>query len=292
MTAKVVSTPKKQAQPSRLTRAAQLIARLVVIGLLCWMGLSTGGALSMLFSGESVRHEQSDARSDFPELPQVTAEMLRGRWEFAGMPAGVELQQTDDAGVEAALCQPPAENDVSLQLGGSGAQLLGMLQARLNKLNESADLEIYGADEESFRVRVFVGRVRGTADFLGGNVAVPRGDGGWMVVKVRGLPQSAVVDSTPASLVPVATGSKRLASRRAADGRLQCEVVELGKPFAETVTIWQANGWKLEQTPDGAADARTFHLTQDEEIVQVHLLVEANETPKYLLFVRGPLAAD
>lgn len=281
-------TPKTTGQRDRSTwafRIASLAGRGLAIAALAWVGISTGAAITTLFSGEVVRQPLENASNKFPKFTPVAAELLRGQWEFDGVPVGIELHQVAENEVEQIFAQPPVGAKAETSITADQSGLLGLMRARLPLLKKQANLSIHGTDSASFRVRIFS---RSTTEILGGYVAVPRGDGLWMVFAVRGLAHSTTAAGKSLPLMTLPNTAKQLATRHGLDGELQCELITLGCRFEHAWDLWSRAGWTAEALPTAAAQGDSFLLKRGAEVVQVHGLGTAKGTgPQYLLLVRG-----
>jgi len=275
-------------ETSGAAKIATRAGRILLIVLLIWAGISTGGALKTLFSSEAAKVPQVTENDTFPQLPAVTIEILRGRWEVTGMPVSIELLQADASQVDAILLQAPASNEIPFSVANDLSVMINQFKSRMAVLATDQDIRVYGMDEPSARVRMYFRNGDGTDHLLGGNVAVPRGNGNWMVVMLRGcVPQSQTVDNQ-AFLTTLPTGSQRVAARRNADGTLQCEIVRLHGGLEQTSMAWQQAGWTVNALPVVATDPNSFQLTRGSEIVQVHVLAAPGTPSEYVLFVRSP----
>ncbi|QDT49205.1 hypothetical protein Pan258_32520 [Symmachiella dynata] len=275
-------------EKSGAAKIATRAGRILLIVLLIWAGITTGGALKTLFSSEAAQAPQVVENDAFPQMPAVTIEMLRGRWEVTGMPVSIELLQTDESRVDAILTQAPADNEIPFSVANDLSVMINQFKSRMAVLATDQDVRVYGMDEPSARVRMYCRNGGGTDHLLGGNVAVPRGDGNWMVVMLRGcVPQALTVDHQE-FLTTLPNGSQRVAARRNADGTLQCEIVQLNGGLEQASLAWQQAGWKVNALPVAKTDPNSFQLTRGSEIVQVHVLAAPGTPSDYVLFVRSP----
>ena len=262
--------------------------RISTILVLIWLGITTGGALQSLLLGPKTEASTTPSQAKLPEMPNLTLEMLRGRWEFAGMPISVEMQQTEEDHLDAVLAQRPKKDDPPISLGDNRPEMWQMMQSRLQVIGNEQGVVIHGTDEPALRLRLFARDDETAGGVLGGNIAVPRAGGQWMVVSLRGCRPETAGKMGGESFLELPAGTRRVASRRGHDGRLQCEIVDLSADFAAVAELWKQSGWVITESPLGPAESQTFFMTRGSEMVQVYILAAAGTPVTNLLLVRSP----
>ena len=244
-------------QPSFSGRVIEIVARLVSLFALIWLGLIVATNLVWLSPREA--SQWNSERPDQPfEFPNPLG-FEPGSWTFADSPVSIrqsmvtteqvreQLESLPDVRLQDAIAAPEIERLIEL-IQSSGANRV-----------EQADRQVWVLDNEQVQF-CLVATKEESPKLIAGGFAVYH-DNQWELTVVQPAPRQADF------LLPMPADARIECARTGLTGNKQLEIFTVAESKSSLIQQWQSHGWKVTPTPWNRDDGFSYWCTRNEKLV-------------------------
>lgn len=248
---------KANNQPSFAGRVSNIVARLVSLFALIWLGLIVATNLARLSPRESSQptYETVDQPVDLPNPLGFEP----GSWTFADSPVSIrqsivttdqvreQLESLPDFRLQDAIAPPEIQRLIEL-IQSSGANRV-----------EQADRQVWVLDNEQVQF-CLVATQEDLPKLIAGGFAVCHGNQ-WELTVVQPAPRQADF------LMPMPAEARIECARTGLTGNKQLEIFTVTESKLSLIQLWQSHGWQVTPTPWNRDDSFSYWCTRDEKLV-------------------------
>ncbi len=244
-------------QPSLAGRVSDIVARLVSLFALIWLGLIVATNLAWLLPREPA--QPTSATLEQPvDLPNLLG-FEPGCWTFTDSPVSIRKSMVTTEQVREQL---ESLSDVRLQNAIAAPEidrLIELLQSSGANRVERADRQVWVLDNEQVQFCLVATR-EDSPKLIAGGFAVCHGNQ-WELAVVQPAPRQTD------HLLPMPADARIECARTGLTGNKQLEIFTVAESKSSLIQRWRSQGWQVTPTPWNRNDGFSYWCTRGEKLV-------------------------